>query len=422
MKKILIYMPAHMYGGTELLLTRFSNHLAINNEVFLYFSDQNLINKLAVKENVKVLSLLSQIYDTEYDLTIFSAKVLRYVVKNCSRIQTKRFLLWQLHPDELCSQFFPYINRMRIFNQYFYTLRSWGIRVLYFKRRNKVTSLIKILEDYSILYYMDSATKNETSRWLNNKINDNMNNYFPVVVQPKKQDLKYKLDCNVLNVLIVSRISFDFKYYPIISALEALKSSVIDRYVVVKIVGDGNAFSALQKIAVAMTTINFKVELLGFVPIEEVIDTIYPDIDLAIGMGTSVLDSSSLAIPTILMEVHACYVSHEYINYSWLYKNEGYMLGGYLDNTISYGNKMEELLKELIRDPETASRMTFDYFTENHSSEVVFSRIERELFMEPNVHFDLISAVESVISKNIFSEKLVEMFFTFFRKIKRKLI
>ena len=83
---------------------------------------------------------------------------------------------------------------------------------------------------------------------------------------------------------------------------------------------------------------------------------------------------------------------------------------------------MEELLKELIRDPETASRMTFDYFTENHSSEVVFSRIERELFMEPNVHFDLISAVESVISKNIFSEKLVEMFFTFFRKIKRKLI
>ena len=259
-----------------------------------------------------------------------------------------------------------------------------------------------------------------------NKKNVSESRYLPVFIDdiPSRKFHFRPFPENSVSVLIVSRISFDFKYYSIVNTLNEL-NNISKKYnicIKVMLVGNGDAFNSLKKYCINNFDKNelFDVELLGFVPIEEVKKSLYCKVDLAIGMGTSVLDSGAYGIPTIISDISLSMLPLNYNLFMWLHNATGFRLGGYTSAESQLKSySLDYLFNELIMDKKGAiSKKSYDYVVKNHSCEKIMVEIKHILCSGRIDEGVINEKLFRVLSANKWSEDFLSGLQPFLRKFK----
>lgn len=420
--RLLFYVPSRIYGGTELLFLRLIDYLAKLNEYD--------IDVIASKESVFYQKLPAQVNVLEkielnyiYDGMIISAK---YICEFCMLFNTvvvRKVYIWQLQPDELATQFFPYVNRFRIFGALFSVLRSIQVVFLFHSRKKMLCKKLDEWENNDGLLYMDKSNYCETQAWLNRDIHHEVE-YQPIASPAR--DYVYSERCtdiisDVLIVSIVSRISFDFKYYPILSTIEALYIFSIKnkRRIKLYVVGDGDALDFLKKEVSQFICDDLAIIFCGFMPIDVVVRDIYPNVDVAIGMGTSVLDSASLGIPTLVTDLHTFRINGSDARFRWLHQVDGFNVGNYIQKKSTNGFDLNTGLEYFYSNRILLSERDYSYFMNNHevnkNFNLLMSRIKRKKGV-PNL-FDDISLIKS---KSRMIDVIYDIIFSYLRFLLKK--
>lgn len=420
-RNVCIYIPSVVYGGTELLLTRLAIFLSSNFKVSVLCDNKSISRSLL--KNQDNINLIDKLGGTKFDYLIISAKYLRSIFFKYSFDNYTRVLIWQLHPDEFSTQFFPYVNGFRKYGNKFSILRKLSLN-FYRCRIKKVSKLLSILEGNNSIFYMDEANYEETCLWLKMEMKKNID-YLPIVVpEPNVVSFeKITLDKSKINVLIVSRVSFDFKVYPIIGVLDNL-NQCNDINFEVNIVGDGDALDFLKEY-VNENIFNIVVNFHGFVPIQEVNKFFYPKADVSFGMGTSVLDAGGLGVPAIIMNPHSAYIEYNAIGYSWLYNTKGFSLGKFITkSSINEKHSLSVLMLMLLDNKIEISKKCYNYVKANHSEKNVFQSFLAKMESdEIGIEYAKIyKPLTESIKSNKYIESLIERIMFFRRYVKSLLL
>lgn len=414
MKSCLFFMPSNIYGGTELLFTRISNKLIDKYQVFILVTDNTLIEKLPISHGVTIING-ADVHNKIFDHVIISAKDIFLFYKH--NISFENILIWQLQPDELCAPILKYINRIRNLNIDIGKISGILIGILYSRRKSILINFIKDTMANNSLIFMDKNNYETTCNWLNVELEKP--NYVPIVSKNReKQKTLKKQKTSPLEILIVSRISFDFKYYPIYCFIENLSKIKYD--VTLNIIGDGEALGTLKKNVSKIRNSNINIKFHGFMENEYIVKNIYPIIDLAVGMGTSILDSSSVGIPTIIMDAHSTYINSSKIKYSWSFEQEGYSVGEYITTSKNKSHDLGYMINQLYENKPYITEKTYNYYLKNHSEESVLSKFLSSLENGKKLdHSYYNSMVRKIMSSNYFSEQFLNKILSIFRFFKK---
>ncbi|MFH4571308.1 hypothetical protein WMQ60_16150 [Vibrio diabolicus] len=381
-------MPATVYGGTELLFTLVANHLSKLNSVDVYCKNESVLKKMPINKKVNIIGSKKDLRkNVSYDVLIVSSKDILEVYSVALRF--KSFLIWQLQPDELCAPIFKYINRVRNFGLGIDGFAKFLMKIFYSKRQKALKDFVIKTSNKKQFYFMDRSNFLTTQKWLSNELGEC--NYLPILTDNvgvrdfSNNDYTVK---DHLVVSIVSRISYDFKFYPILSSIEGLLR--YNKPLRINIVGDGEALqelkSRIEKIAYNKQMIEIVYH--GFLEKKYVREEILPKTDLFVGMGTAVLDAAALSIPTIVSNVHACYIESESMRYEWLFNKEGYSVGEYINkNSRQKGITMLDALSEIEQDYLRLSKKSLEYVNKNHTIDT-FSRVFNDFINNINNKYD----------------------------------
>ena len=421
---VLVYIPLDEYGGTEILFCRLINFLAKKYNVNIYTGKTSNPNFI-FDRNITVLTSKESLLTSNYKIVISSAKYLIDLAGLSKFINFKKLLLWQLHPDELCSPAFKYIGELKTLGKGYKFSRLFFLNLFYFKRKRKFKKLLTLLDDTNSLFMMDGSCEKSNSSWLNlNK--KSKKSFLPVGVYI---DNKINIKCNtlvdVVNIGVVSRISYDFKYYPILNVLQNFKkiSEKTNQKILIHIVGNGEALINLMADAEELKSEKFKVIFLGFVPVESLRNDFYPKIDLAIGMGTSLLDASAIGIATISTNFYSKYLDPNKVRYNWIYKQKEFSLGEEY-NYSNNGERLGDIFKDFIKNPDYHSKNSFEYVSENHDLLKVFNKIESIIndIDDSSPKNNILQYAQNVFKINTNSEIIINAVYKYIKKKKAEIV
>ncbi|WP_043892619.1 hypothetical protein [Providencia sneebia] len=344
-------------------MIRLAEYLSKDYKINIYTKAKSYIAMSYVPiNNITIKYDLGQVNN---DFFIISSKYLLDLYNNIKNKDIDIFI-WQLQPIELITQFFParrFNKEIKIYNKL--------IDKLYRPRRELLAHLLKEYYNENKLFFMDSDNYNTSNKYLG--LNLDEINYIPVAVPFESIHLEDRPKINKnLTFCVVSRISYDFKFYSILNFIKSLEKYIISKKISInlEVVGSGDALNELITYA-EQSKINFTFH--GIVPIDDVYKNIYPKIDICFGMGTSLIDSSKYKIPTIITNISSKHDSEYTIKYSMFYESIGFSLGSYNNN----GKRpLNELLDEIIIDLNKHGYMCYLYAKENHSSEIIFNKIK----------------------------------------------
>ncbi|TNH45199.1 glycosyltransferase family 4 protein [Photorhabdus luminescens] len=420
MRHCLFYIPSDIYGGTELLFTRLANKLTDNYIVTLLVKNLDLVKSFTLDNRINI-TLISDINDFKFDHVVISAKDMREFHEY--NVRFNNILIWQLQPDELCAPILKYINRLRILNINIGSLSTFLTNILYYKRKKNLIQFVnKLIENFSLVF-MDKPNYDTTCQWLNLTLCDIY--YLPITSGTRRKRItKPKLINTKLVISIISRISFDFKYYPIYCFIENLFKTNYE--IELNIVGDGEALNKLKNEVMKFQNEKSNIDIIyhGFMKNEAVFNELYPKTDLVVGMGTSILDSSSIGIPSLIMNVHPSYIKTSKIKYNWSYEQEGFSVGEYItsSNSKNNGYDLNEIIEQLYKNNTIIASKTYNYYIHHHSSDAILSRFLLVLENNKKIDDDLFkNHMKNIISSNYSSEKFIDTFFSTIRFFKKSL-
>jgi len=214
-----------------------------------------------------------------------------------------------------------------------------------------------ILERYKILYGLNIELP-----------------FCPIPVDVKN-DVKNNVSCkineenNKFRCVWLGRISIEKAYSlkKVLDDINCLNNVIVE----FDIIGTGEYEYIIREfVASPHLTINF----LG--TITEKLDDILINYDVCFAMGTSVLESAKLKIPSILVDGSYYELPNDY-KYRWLYETNDYILGTILPNQYSscYNLQMKDIFDLIkIKKSEIGDRC-YEYVKENHSLESVSKRL-----------------------------------------------
>ncbi len=119
----------------------------------------------------------------------------------------------------------------------------------------------------------------------------------------------------------------------------------------------------------------FTVEWKGRLTEKDLDDYLVENIDILAAMGTSALEGARLGLPTILLDFSYRRIRGDYV-FRWLHQTKDYVLGEVIGGRhIEPGNdSLDRLVDDFLRDRSALSHQAFDYYTANHSIDVVAVR------------------------------------------------
>ena len=180
----------------------------------------------------------------------------------------------------------------------------------------------------------------------------------------------------VIHLVWVGRI-FDFKYFILKRLLDDLSklTDISGRVFKVTIVGDGSHLKYLRENSLRIT--NYEVSFVRHLQEPELNEFLARGVDILFGMGTSALEGAKLGVPTVLLDLSYKNVPDTY-EYRWLYQRDGSTLGETLRDFSPKGSSYRSLslwIADLLQEEQVITQKTYFYFVENHSTEVVTSKL-----------------------------------------------
>ncbi len=346
MKTLVFYFPYNKLGGVSVLFIRLIHQLgnafniiAVDNKGG--YIDLNLRNKIQVIEP-KFLKFIPS------NSILITQLCPPWRIYDISKINPNvKLFFWGLHPDNL--------NINLISHKLFYFSNT----PLSLYRKIKLRKFTELAHRKKSIALMDEACEWQLNRSLNL---DLMYLYLNIFTQNPKFK-KIKKNNNKIKCVYIGRVE-DFKTNSILHLIERLHN-VSNQKIELTILGEGDSLISVMQYA---KKINFRHKLFFVKSINyKHIDNYLLKFDVCFAMGTSVLETMKLGIPTLIM--HYSFQKFKSLQkYQYLYELENSNLG--TPFSIKFAEDFDTLpliFEELIKSYPILSLKSYEFWKENFS-------------------------------------------------------
>lgn len=368
MKSVAFFFPSYKVGGVELLFSRLAIVLqsrGVEIEIIDYangFLSSDLKSKGIPFKGT--LFKEGNIIRVESDICICS---LVYLVKvrNCFRPESRVFF-WDDHPYNVLL-FFKGIRLLRwmsikMFKSF---LVSTQYRKLLFCKK-----LIKnALRDNGLVFmcqYNYTTNKNIFDLEVTP-------NYLPIPVSSKAFHRITPND-KVINCSYIGRLDADKSNIVYDLIRDVVNFNLNNRISLrLNIIGDGNDRKRIETLFINQSE---WIAFHGTIKGKQLDEFLIKNIDLSFAVGTSALESTALAIPTLVLRSPSFNIVKNV--YMWLYQLESFDLSInklYLSNSKDSIMSLEHAVNCFHHNYDKVSIHCFDYVNDNHNLEVVATKL-----------------------------------------------
>ena len=333
-KDICFFLPSNTLGGCEMLFIRIANYLAQNTHKKISYIDySNGIASKLIVDDVHFIQYSNSCITFNNDVVVVAPVTLASELDLITG-KNVQFLFWNLHPR----------------NIEWLQLRS-GLK------RNKIHDFIRKIINANGLISMDFAT-NETVRVFTNKNTD----IVPVVLDNVNFKIKTSLiNEDEINIGWCSRLDED-KIYSLLNLMENFKNYKTLKKKVLHIIGSGNSEALID---FEYYSKFFKIIRKGTIQPSELPLYLSSNIDCLFSMGTSLLEASKIATPSVM-----CFLYSELTcenSFVFSYKLKDYTLGCTSDTDCIKNDMqpLENILDSLIQDINKCSISCREHFANN---------------------------------------------------------
>jgi hypothetical protein len=282
-----------------------------------------------------------------------------------------RLFFWNCHPFNLVPVF-PGLRSLMMSRP---ALGRFFLATLLRRYRTIVRRFIAFLLARRALVFMDRTNLQNTSDYLGIMLPQR--DYLPVPAgQPAAPVDRTDRDWfrQGLRLAWIGRIA-DFKY-PILSyTLKKLDQICPALGVPLHVVIIGGGEHAGDLAADIGKLRNLRVEMRGELAVEEIEPFLRNEVDVLLGMGSSILEGARLGLPSLLLDIFYGPVPAGYV-FDWLSSREGFVLGDIVPrDQFRPGNQsLLERLREVIADFPAVSGEAKRYYDMAHAPEAVCDR------------------------------------------------
>ena len=360
--QIVFFYPSHVVGGAEFLIIRLVEQLSSSCECFIVDFEDGIYNKLNSKLEDNTFIKFEQNFNIPKNAYIvtYPSEIKKLSDSLNPHNKSNKIIFWAVHGDNF-QNLIPMKSYLPnfILKKYFYPFISKTINIL--KNNNSLITMDGgILERYKNLYELDIQLP-----------------FCPIPVNIENNEL-YKIDEDTTKIKCIwlGRISSE-KVYSLLKILEDINVSK-DSNIVFDIIGSGDCEDLIRSfIPNSHLTINF----LG--TITERLDEILINYDVCFAMGTSILESAKLNIPSILVDASYNALPLDY-KYRWIFDSKDYILGYLLPNENIKNNSLTMFdilyLMQDVDKKHTIGNKCYKYVKEHHLLEIISNKLVSYIF------------------------------------------
>jgi len=405
MKKILVVFDAHSYGGGELLFMRVCNYfLKMGYEVSVYGKEvENFFNKYgdnSIKKNI-----IYDLNNKKFDYIIISVIGINNIkLLGELKVESDKCIIWAFGESGFLENiFFGYGLRYR-FSLNTGIIYAKFYKVFFFNRYRVALEFVEYLLKNKSLYFsqVDGITAAKDSEDYYFKELDLIIPIPIPILDDSKKINKKVIENNTLTIGWLGRVTFDFKVYSLIKAIEDSIQYTLDNNIrlVFIIIGDGDGLKYLiEYFKYRPVTLDVK----GFMPTDIALKYLYENAELMIGMGTAALDAASQRLPSIVINASKSLKASRSCAYRWLHESIGYSLGefvGFRNSRIQKNNSLKYLINDYLINRDDILDKTKNYLI-HFSMPVVFNVLHNSLRSSNLTFYNLMDSYDIVYQKNI---------------------
>lgn len=367
-KKIYFYYPSRNIGGAQVLFVRLANYFAINSNIDVYIVDyDNGYLKNNKDGNVGFVSE-SDFGATEIQekaLVICPLSLILEIKRSTKNFLNIKFLFWCIHPENTID-----ILRGAQRLKFLGAACDFIVRLINYNKVKVIRSeLCEHLANNEIMF-MDYPNLSRTSSYYNVHVLNPT--YVPIPISANEKKIHLTEACerkNEINVIWIGRLSID-KVYSLLYVVKKFDSEV-DYKVNFHIVGDGEASNKIKY----YKTKNINLIMHGVISNDKLPEFIEKNkISVAFGMGTSILETARLCVPSIIVDPSYSDIPRNYTP-RWLFNTKFYNLGSFEHE--KGGDDFHTMIKLIVNDEynELGNRC-FDYVVKHHDISSVFEKLQ----------------------------------------------
>ena len=373
---ISFFFPYHEVSGCPVLFLNIARLISKSSDWevnIVDYSDGYMASSLFVDDKIKLIEFVDRkncYVGTEYlVMQSYLADAIRPELKIAPK--TKVFF-WMLHPMNYMPIVFPF-NFFHGFIEKHWDSYARMLRIFY----PASLGLAKGFYEYTTLNGMSAIMNNSDMPVLRTMLNiRDFNRYEPTVIpiaasNPELRKINFRKD--VLRLGWVGRLC-DFKItilnYTIKSAREYADNNKIQIYF--HVIGDGDLAYLLD----TRCSDFFTVIPVGSIPKENLDKYIVENIDINFAMGTSIIESAKLAVPSVKLDFTYGDIPDGFV-FRWFYKSSEYDIGHVLlDSELEPDNNSFELIiEEYLKDTISISNKSYEHYYSQFSLKSVTQKI-----------------------------------------------
>lgn len=366
---IIFFYPSRIVGGAEYLFARMAHYLnKKGHKCFIVDYEDGIYRKLNPqfdKNNYINFNLPPNLPLEEYYLVTYPTEMHNILNYFSYKEPIKKVLFWGVHPDNFESlipfrTYLPKYIRKQFSTHILYTINTL------FKYEALVPMDGGVLERYRELYKLNKEKTAYKFLPIPVNVDTNLTNHDKQMKQIKKN----------INVCWLGRLSSEkvHSLQKVIDDLYSLKGIRIK----LDIIGDGEKKNLLN---VKLNCNHLRVDFLG--TIIDNLDQKLLKYDLVFGMGTSVLESAKLGIPSILIDGSYDELPDNY-KYKWIYETKDFVLGAFKPSVYFYNGhlSMQDIVnimadkEEYMKTAISCKEYVFKYHAIDIVAEQLLERIE----------------------------------------------
>ncbi|HEB7542453.1 TPA: hypothetical protein RZH72_001707, partial [Campylobacter coli] len=346
-KNICFWLPSYNIGGGTFCIAEMIEMIILHSEsIKIYIMDyhEGYLSFL-LKSNFQV-----KILKFDEKNPYFPLKEKSIIITNTTRI----IQLKQMHPEN------------KIFLWHYETLPcAWDVVFL----QNETSKIMKLLYDNNAVDFIDWTARDSLN---GHGVKFDKRLYWPIVVKEKTilDQEKKIIDKDSINLCWLSRLVPD-KIQSLFAIIKAYAKYNTDKKKVLHIIGDGRSRALVENFCKDYESV-IEFIFTGTIERNELDCYLIKNADIVFGMGTSILESAALALPSVVVLLDFKDINDD--DFFWLYDSKEYCVGVLVDQKerfdIKY-SKFSAIINEVINTPEgkkIQGEKCYKYYIENHSS------------------------------------------------------
>ena len=337
--------PALAIGGASLIEAKLADYLANNTDLNIYYYDYNDgYGEFLLKDNPKVKKIIYKDNDITFPLKekcIFFTNSTRCV------------LIKRMHPES------------KILFWHYESVKCGWDSVLIDKETNNFLILSK---KENAMVFLDWSSRDSLSRF--SKVGFNNKDYIHIVLSPKeKMCLNTNISEREINICFLSRLAPD-KIQSLFYLIRNFASYKTDKKKRLHIIGDGRSKAVAKNFCKKYEN---EIEFLftGTIAREELDDYLINNVDIVFGVGTCILESAALKLPSIILFMDS--KRFEDKDAIWLYDSKEYCVGLLNEEKRDFKVKYTSITNildsiYLNNKKQNEGEKCYQYFINNHSN------------------------------------------------------